>query len=47
MYIMLLWSSFKEGQCYESFAAFPATYSHEEISVSAFNPGQGMSAGQF
>lgn len=42
---MFLWSSVKEGEYQERYISFPNTLSHEEIAISALNPGQGMSAG--
>jgi len=39
-----LWSSVKEGEYQERMAGLPETLSHEEISISALGPGQGMSA---
>ena len=44
VYNGFLWSSVKEGDYQERFVALPYTLSHEEISISALDPGQGMSA---
>ena len=45
MYIISLWIGVvKEGGVSERIGAFLNTPSNEEISISAFGPGQGMSA---
>ena len=44
VYNGFLWSSVKEEKYQERMAGLPETLSHEEISISALGPGQGMGA---